>query len=59
MNDHNFQPIYIPDESAQIRTSILASSDWETNEKLLIIMNSNDCKESCLFSRSFCLDFGL
>jgi hypothetical protein len=59
INDHNMQHIYIPDESAQIKTSILASSDWETNEKLLIIMNSNDCKESCLFSRSYCLDYGL
>ena len=55
----HFVSLVVPDDSAPVSTSVLASNDWETNERLLLIVqNANGCKLG-IFSRTFCLEKGL
>ena len=54
----HFVSLVVPDDSAPVSTSVLASNDWETNERLLLIVqNANGCKLG-IFSRTFCLEKG-
>lgn len=57
--DHGFVSIPIPDEEAEISTNILASADWETNSKLLIMIHSGAGYPMGIFSRSIVMDQGL
>ena len=55
----HFISLVLPDESSSVTTSVLASNDWETNERLLLIVqNANGCKLG-IFSRTICLEKGL
>ena len=54
----HFISLVLPDESARVTTTVLASNDWETNERLLLIVqNANGCKLG-IFSRTICLEKG-
>lgn len=54
----HFISLAVPDDSTSVSTSVLASEDWETNERLLLIVqNANGCKLG-IFSRTFCLEKG-
>ena len=54
----HFVSLVLPEEGASISTSVLASNDWETNERLLLIVqNANGCKLG-IFSRTFCSEKG-
>jgi hypothetical protein len=59
--DYNFISIQIPEEEdPEIpTTSILASADWETARKLLIIVQNAYNSHLGIFSRSICFDQGL
>jgi tRNA A-37 threonylcarbamoyl transferase component Bud32 len=54
-----FERIIIPDDEATISTSILATSDWQTNPKLLVIIQNAVGSMMGIFSRSLCLEQGL
>jgi hypothetical protein len=54
----HFISLVLPDESARVTTTVLTSNDWETNERLLLIVqNANGCKLG-IFSRTICLEKG-
>lgn len=38
LNDMGFEALAIPDDEQAASTSVLASSDWQTSERLLIII---------------------
>ena len=58
MHKFHFVSLVLPEEGASVSTSVLASNDWETNERLLLIVqNANGCKLG-IFSRTFCLEKG-
>ena len=60
VNDMGFESLAIPDDEHDLAsTSILASSDWQTSEKLLIIIQNAVGALMGIFSRSLCLDQGL
>lgn len=59
MISSGFERIIIPDDEAAISTSILATSDWQTNPKLLIIIQNSVGSMMGIFSRSLCLEQGL
>ena len=55
----HFLSLVLPDENARVTTTVLASNDWETNERLLLIVqNANGCKLG-IFSRTICLEKGI
>lgn len=56
---YKFVSIPIPGEDANPSTSILASSDWQTASKLLLIINNASGSLMGIFSRSLCLEKGL
>lgn len=59
LNDLGFESLNIPADDEEISTSILASSDWQTSDKLLIIIQNAVGSLMGIFSRSLCLDEGL
>jgi len=59
INTHGFVSIPIPGEDAVPATSILASSDWMTASKLLLIIQNSSGSMMGIFSRSLCLEQGL
>lgn len=59
LNDLGFESLHIPADDEEISTSILASSDWQTAEKLIIIIQNAVGSLMGIFSRSLCLDEGL
>jgi hypothetical protein len=56
---YNFVSIPIPGEDSNPATSILASADWHTAQKLLLIINNASGSLMGIFSRSLCLEKGL
>jgi len=59
---YGFVPLAVPeleDLSDQPQTSILASSGWQTAERLLILINNQSNSLIGVLSRSACLDQGL
>jgi tRNA A-37 threonylcarbamoyl transferase component Bud32 len=59
MIDMGFERIAIPDDEAEYSTSILVTSDWQSNSKLLIIIQNAVGSMMGIFSRSLCLEQGL
>lgn len=59
IEDYDFERIFIPDDEAEISTSVLVTSDWQSNSKLLIIVQNAVGAMIGIFSRSICLDLGL
>ena len=59
MIDLGFERIAIPDDEAEISTSILVTSDWQSNPKLLVIIQNAVGAMMGIFSRSLCLEQGL
>jgi tRNA A-37 threonylcarbamoyl transferase component Bud32 len=59
MINSGFERIIIPDDEAPISTSILATTDWLTNPRLLIIIQNSVGSMMGIFSRSLCLEQGL
>ena len=59
IHSYGFVSIPIPGEDSVPSTSILASSDWQTASKLLIIIQNSPGSMMGIFSRSFCIDHGL
>ena len=57
--DYGFVHIPVPEEDSEISTSIVASSDWQTNKKLFIIIQNASGSMLGIFSRSLCMDKGL
>ena len=49
----------IPEEVDEISTSILASPDWQTASKLLIIIQNSSGSLIGICSRSVCFDYGI
>lgn len=56
---NGFEKIIIPDDESNISTSILVTSDWQVNVKLLIIIQNSVGSMMGIFSRSLCLEQGL
>lgn len=56
---YNFTSIAIPGEDANPSTTILASPDWQTATKLLLIIQNSPGSILGIFSRSLCLEQGL
>jgi serine/threonine protein kinase len=59
VNDMGFESLTIPADDEEISTSVLASSDWQTSDKLLVIIQNAVGSLMGIFSRSLCLDEGL
>jgi serum/glucocorticoid-regulated kinase 2 len=59
LNDMGFEALAIPDDEQAASTSVLASSDWQTSERLLLIIQNAVGALMGIFSRSLCLDQGL
>lgn len=59
VSDFGFVPLTIPQEDATATTTILASPDWQTAKKLLVIIQNASGSLMGIFSRSLCLDKGL
>jgi tRNA A-37 threonylcarbamoyl transferase component Bud32 len=59
MINSGFERIIIPDDEAPISTFILATSDWLSNPRLLIIIQNSVGSMMGIFSRSLCLEQGL
>lgn len=59
IHQYGFETIPIPDDESEISTSILATSDWTTNSKLLMIVQNAVGSMMGIFSRSLCLEQGL
>ena len=63
ITNYGFVSIAIPGENADgvmlPSTSVLASPDWQTATKLLIIINNASGSQLGIFSRSLCLEQGL
>jgi len=59
MVTYGFVSIPIPGEDAVPATSILASADWMTASKLLLIIQNSSGSMLGIFSRSLCLEQGL
>lgn len=59
VNSFGFSHIPIPSEDAIPSTSILASSNWTTASKLLLIIQNASGSQLGIFSRSLCMDKGL
>jgi hypothetical protein len=56
---YNFTSIPIPGDDANPSTTILASPDWQTASKLLLIIQNSPGSILGIFSRSLCLEQGL
>ena len=60
ISDYGFVTIDVPEEEGiEISTTILASSDYETCSKLLIIIQNQPGCQLGIFSRTICLSSGL
>jgi hypothetical protein len=59
INDYGFERVFIPDDEAEISTSFLVTSDWQTNTKLLVVVQNAVGAMMGIFSRSICFDNGL
>lgn len=59
LNDMGFESLAIPADDEEITTTILASTDWQTADKLLVIIQNAVGSLMGIFSRSLCLDEGL
>lgn len=59
ISDYGFERVYIPDDEAEISTSFLVTSDWQSNTKLLVIVQNAVGAMMGIFSRSICFDEGL
>jgi serum/glucocorticoid-regulated kinase 2 len=59
ISEYGFERVFIPDDEAEISTSILVTSDWQTNTKLLVMVQNAVGAMMGIFSRSICFDLGL
>jgi len=60
VHDFGFVSIPVPDSDESVETtSILASSDWLTASKLLLIVQNSSGSQMGVFSRSICFDEGI
>lgn len=59
INDYGFERVYIPDDESEISTSFLVTSDWQSNSKLLVIVQNAVGAMMGIFSRSICFDVGI
>lgn len=59
VDNYGFVSIPIPNEDSNPSTSILASPDWMTATKLLLIIQNASGSMMGIFSRSLCLEQGL
>lgn len=59
VSEYGFEQIMIPDDETEVSTSILVTSDWLVNSKLLIIVQNAVGSYMGIFSRTLCLDEGL
>ena len=57
--DFGFVALKIPEDDVPASTSILVSPDWQTAQKLFIIVQNASGSMMGIFSRSLCLDRGL
>mmetsp|Transcript_21884 Transcript_21884/g.31883 ORF Transcript_21884/g.31883 Transcript_21884/m.31883 type:complete len:736 (+) Transcript_21884:44-2251(+) len=59
INHMNFEEILIPDDESEISTSILVTNDWQTNTRLLLVIQNAVGSLMGIFSRTLCLEQGL
>jgi len=59
IHSYGFISIPIPGEDANPSTTILATQDWQTAAKLLLIIQNSSGSMMGIFSRSLCLEQGL
>ena len=59
VSDFGFERVFIPDDEAEISTSFLVTSDYQSKTKLLVIVQNAVGSMMGIFSRSICLESGL
>ena len=59
VSDYGFVYVSIPNDEADLKTSILASPDWTTSTKMLLIIQNSSGSMLGVFSRSMCFEEGL